>query len=158
MTQRLDDRFPATMTSQQVAEALDLQPVTGRADIPVPYAERLAQTDTGWQRIMLFDSDGFYAWQRQAQAQSWHWLAGAPVVLTASPDGHDAEALHLGPNAALRQQESTSFDPQIWQTATTLGAWSLVRCDMADAPVAANIDMAPADWFPTPRAPRTGPA
>ena len=154
-------RFPATLSARQVADALGLHPTPPiddaiAAPYATPYAEGLTHSATGWQRLMLLDSDGFYSWQRLSQAQSWHWLAGAPVVVTASPDGHDAQAAHLGPDAALNQQARLDFAAHIWQTATTLGAWSLVRCDTEAAPDAASIEMASPDWFPKPRAPKAG--
>ena len=155
--QELAARFPATLSARQVADTLGLQLAAPFRDAtPAPFAEGLVQSATGWQRLMLLDSDGFYSWQRLSQAQSWHWLAGAPAVVTASPDGHDAQASHLGPDMVLNQQASLHFAAHIWQTATSLGAWSLVRCDTEAAPDAASIEMASPDWFPTPRAPKAG--
>ena len=43
-------------------------------------------------------------WHRVDAAEVWHWHAGAPLVITVSPNGHDAEAHHLGPDLTARQK------------------------------------------------------
>ena len=91
-------------------------------------------------------------WHRlRDAAEVWHWHDGAPLVITLSPNGHDASAHRLGP--AILQGES----PQLvvpagcWQTATTLGTYSLVGCTVAPAFGFESFELAPPDWRPTPR-------
>ena len=40
-------------------------------------------------------------WHRVDAAEAWHFHAGAPLVLTVSPNGHDAAATHLGADPGL---------------------------------------------------------
>jgi len=63
----------------------------------------------------LLDIGEFSYWHRVDAAEVWHWYTGAPLSLTVSPDGHDAEAWILGPEVLAGQW---------WQTATSLGEWT----------------------------------
>ncbi|MFZ9632430.1 MAG: cupin domain-containing protein, partial [Alphaproteobacteria bacterium] len=63
-------------------------------------------------------------WHRVDAAEIWHWYAGAPLVLTTSPDGHDAEARWLGPDIAAGQRPQLVVQAGHWQAAESLGAWT----------------------------------
>ena len=99
----------------------------------------------------LLDVGEVSAWHRVDAAETWHWYAGAPLVLTVSPDGHDAAAHHLGPDLARRQRPQLVVPAGHWQTATSLGAWTLVGCTGAPGFRFEGFALAPPDWRPTPR-------
>ncbi len=90
-------------------------------------------------------------WHRCDAAEVWHYYAGAPLVLTQSPNGHDASAAHLGPDVLAGQQPQIVVPANYWQTATSLGAWTLVGCTVAPAFDFAGFELAPPGWRPTPR-------
>jgi predicted cupin superfamily sugar epimerase len=90
-------------------------------------------------------------WHRVDAAEVWHYYAGAPLVLTLSPNGHDATATHLGPDLAAGQRPQLVVPADCWQTATSLGAWTLVGCTVAPAFDFAKFELAPPGWRPTPR-------
>ena len=90
-------------------------------------------------------------WHRVDATEIWHYYAGAPLVLTQSPNGHDAFALHLGPDVLAGQHPQIVVPAHHWQTATSLGAWTLVGCTVAPAFDFAGFELAPPDWRPTPR-------
>ncbi|HIP79899.1 MAG TPA: cupin domain-containing protein [Kiloniellaceae bacterium] len=90
-------------------------------------------------------------WHRVDAAEVWHWYAGAPLVLTMSANGHDAEAKVLGPELAARQRPQVVVPARVWQTAESLGAWTLVGCTVAPAFQFEGFEMAPPDWRPLPR-------
>ncbi len=95
-------------------------------------------------------------WHRVKDAdEAWHWHAGAPLVITVSPNGHDASAHHLGPDLAAGQRPQFVVPAGHWQTAVSLGAWTLVGCTVAPAFEFAQFELAPPGWRPTPR-PATG--
>jgi predicted cupin superfamily sugar epimerase len=94
-------------------------------------------------------------WHRVDAAEIWHFYAGAPLVLTVSPDGHDASAHHLGPELAAGQRPQLVVPAGHWQTATSLGAWTLVGCTVAPGFDFAGFEIAAPGWRPTPR-PGTG--
>jgi predicted cupin superfamily sugar epimerase len=91
-------------------------------------------------------------WHRVDAAEAWHFYAGAPLVITVSPNGHDAAAHPLGPDLAAGQRPQLVVPAGAWQTATSLGAWSLVGCTVAPGFTFAGFEMAPRDWRPSPRA------
>ena len=95
-------------------------------------------------------------WHRIDATEIWHFHAGAPLVLTLSPDGHDASAHHLGPELATGQRPQIAVPPGCWQTATSLGAWTLVGCTVAPGFDFATFELAPPGWRPTPRPRRRG--
>ena len=95
-------------------------------------------------------------WHRVDAAEIWHFHAGSPLVLTVSPDGHDAAAHRLGSDLAAGERPQLVVPAGHWQTATSLGAWTLVGCTVAPGFDFAGFEMAPPDWRPTPRQGRTG--
>jgi predicted cupin superfamily sugar epimerase len=90
-------------------------------------------------------------WHRVDAAEIWHFYAGAPMVITISPDGHDASAHRLGPDIAAGQHPQLVVPAGHWQTATSLGEWTLVGCTVAPGFDFAGFEMAPPDWRPVPR-------
>lgn len=93
-------------------------------------------------------------WHRVLDADEvWHWHAGAPLVITVSPNGHDAAAHHLGPDLSAGQRPQFVVPAGHWQTAVSLGAWTLVGCTVAPAFSFDRFELAPPGWRPTPRKP-----
>lgn len=90
-------------------------------------------------------------WHRVDAVETWHFYAGAPLVLTVSPDGHDAQARHLGGDLAAGQRPQIVVPAGWWQTATSLGAWTLVGCTVAPGFDFATFELAPPGWRPVPR-------
>ena len=101
--------------------------------------------------LFLLDAGEVSEWHRIDAAEIWHWHAGAPLVLTTSPNGHDAEARHLGPEILAGQLPQLVVPPGHWQTATSLGAWTLVGCTVAPGFRFESFELAPPGWRPVPR-------
>ncbi|WP_409564418.1 cupin domain-containing protein [Methylobacterium sp. J-076] len=99
----------------------------------------------------LLDVGEVSAWHRVDAAEIWHWYAGAPLVISVSPNGHDASAHHLGPEILRGQRPQFVVPAGHWQTATSLGAWTLVGCTVAPGFDFAGFELAPPDWRPLPR-------
>ncbi len=93
------------------------------------------------------------AWHRVDATEIWHWYAGGPLVLTISENGQDARALHLGPDVAQHQRPQAIVPAGAWQTAESLGNWTLVGCTVGPAFTFEGFELAPPDWRPTPRRP-----
>lgn len=105
----------------------------------------------------LLEAGDVSHWHRVTDAaEVWHFYAGAPLVLTMSSNGHDAEAHRLGPNLAAGERPQIVVPANWWQTATSLGAWTLVGCTVAPGFDFASFELAPPDWKPVPRAPKGG--
>lgn len=101
----------------------------------------------------LLEAEQFSHWHKVDSTEIWHWYAGAPLSLTLSPNGHDAEAHRLGPEITADQRPQIIIPPDWWQCATSLGAWTLCGCTVSPGFEFDGFEMAPPDWRPTPRSP-----
>ena len=90
-------------------------------------------------------------WHRCDANEVWHYYAGAPLVLTMSENGHDASASHLGPLLRAGQRPQIVVPAGWWQTATSLGEWTLVGCTVSPGFEFSGFELAAPDWRPTPR-------
>ncbi len=99
----------------------------------------------------LLEVDDVSHWHRIDADEIWHWYAGGPLSLTLSPNGHDAEAHRLGPEIAAGQKPQIVVPKGWWQTAVSLGAWTLVGCTVSPAFEFAGFELAGPDWRPMPR-------
>src|SRR5690349_2112432 len=70
-------------------------------------------------------------WHRVDAVEAWHWHAGAPLVLSiAAPDGPATETI-LGADLAAGERPQGIVPAGYWQSARSLGAWTLVGCTVA---------------------------
>ena len=102
----------------------------------------------------LLAADEVSHWHRVDAVEIWHWYAGGPLALTVSENGHDATSVHLGPGLGQGQRPQAIVPAHAWQTAVSLGRWTLVGCTVAPGFDFAGFELAPPDWRPTPRTPR----
>ena len=86
-------------------------------------------------------------WHRVDAAELWLWHAGAPLALSIAAE-NEAPTVHpLGPD--LQGQKLQAVVPiGLWQSARSLGAWSLVSCVVAPAFTFDGFTLAPAGWEP----------
>ena len=99
----------------------------------------------------LLEAGDFSHWHRVDATEIWHWYGGGPLSLTLSPNGHDAEAMLLGPEITVGQRPQRIVPAGWWQTATSMGAYTLVGCTVSPGFEFAGFEMAPPDWRPMPR-------
>jgi uncharacterized protein len=77
------------------------------------------------------------AWHRHDAAEVWHFYAGAPLELrlrdsSPAPDQPE-ERFVLGPDLRRGERPQVVVDPFRWQSARTLGEWTLVGCTVSPA-------------------------
>ena len=99
----------------------------------------------------LLKAGEFSHWHRIDAAEVWHFYAGGPLALSISPNGHDVEAIRLGPNLSAGERPQAIVPPNAWQAAESLGRWSLVGCTVAPGFQFDHFELAPPDWRPLPR-------
>jgi len=87
-------------------------------------------------------------WHRVDAAEIWHWYAGDPLLLSLSADGKRSERLKLGPAFDRDEAPQRVVPARHWQSARSLGAWTLVGCTVAPAFEFAGFEMAPPGWEP----------
>lgn len=87
-------------------------------------------------------------WHRVDAAEAWHWYAGAPLLLSRSPDGVAQSEHRLGPDFSAGEAPFALVPAGHWQAARSLGAWTLVGCTVSPAFDFAGFEMAPPGWAP----------
>lgn len=98
----------------------------------------------------LLEAGDVSHWHRVLDAvEVWHWYAGSPLALTLSADGHNTEAHLLGPDLSADQHPQAIVPAGHWQSAKSLGEWTLCGCTVAPGFEFASFEMAPPDWHPT---------
>lgn len=145
----------AALSARAVIERLDLKPHPEGGHYRETFRDPRVDADgrsVSTAILFLLDVGEVSEWHRVDAAEVWHWHAGAPLVLTTSPDGHDASARHLGPALDAGQLPQLVVPPGVWQTATSLGAWTLVGCTVAPGFRFEGFELAPPGWRPVPRA------
>lgn len=98
----------------------------------------------------LLPGDEISAWHRVDAAEIWHWYAGAALELSISPDGAAVETHRLGNRLREGERPQLLVPPHAWQSARSLGDWTLVGCTVSPAFEFAHFEMAPAGWAPQP--------
>lgn len=87
-------------------------------------------------------------WHRVDATEIWHFYAGAPMALSVSADGTSVSEQQLGPDIANGQRPQLVVPAHVWQSAETLGAWTLVGCTVSPGFEFAGFEMAPEGWEP----------
>ena len=87
-------------------------------------------------------------WHRVDAAEMWHWYAGAPLALSVSEAGGPVRTLRLGTDLAAGERPQILVPVGAWQSAESVGAWTLVGCTVSPAFVFSGFEMAPPGWRP----------
>jgi predicted cupin superfamily sugar epimerase len=74
---------------------------------------------------------GERSWKHRIDAaEIWHWYSGDPLVLRIEQNGK-AEEFILGPDIASGQRPQLIVPKHAWQSAYTLGEYTLLGCTVA---------------------------
>jgi uncharacterized protein len=87
-------------------------------------------------------------WHRIDSVEAWHWYGGAPLLLSALVDGHELVELRLGMDLARGERPQAFVPGGAWQSAKSLGAWTLVGCTVAPGFLFEKFEVASPDWAP----------
>lgn len=86
-------------------------------------------------------------WHAVDAAELWIWQAGAPLELSVSVDGRETRANVLGPFAGTQGLHGL-VPAGAWQSARSLGAWTLASCIVAPAFSFDRFALAAPEWRP----------
>jgi uncharacterized protein len=138
------------MNAQEIIALLDLSP----------------HPEGGWYRQTFRDEHGgvrghstaiYYLlekgqrshWHRVVDAaEVWHHYAGAPLMLRSSTDGQEINAVVLGVDLLRGERPQAIIPANVWQSATSLGDFTLVGCTVAPGFEFSSFEMAAPDWEP----------
>jgi uncharacterized protein len=87
-------------------------------------------------------------WHRIDAIETWAWHAGAPLVLQISEDGVSTRAERLGDHLLAGHKLHAVVPAHAWQSAESVGAWTLVSCFVAPGFEFSGFELAPRDWRP----------
>ena len=87
------------------------------------------------------------SWHRVDAAEIWHYYAGAPLTLGIAEAGV-TRVVRLGNDIAAREQPQVVVPAGAWQSAESLGDWTLVGCTVAPAFEFSGFTLAPKNWAP----------
>jgi predicted cupin superfamily sugar epimerase len=111
---------------------------------PVPEGQR----GSGTAIYYLLHAGEISAWHRVDATEIWHWHAGAPLKLRLSDDGIALREIMLGPDIAAGQRPQGIVPQHGWQSAESLGRWTLVGCTVSPAFDFAGFELAAPGWEP----------
>jgi predicted cupin superfamily sugar epimerase len=86
-------------------------------------------------------------WHRVDAAEVWHFYGGDSLSLLVAEDGLTRTHV-LGMDLAAGARPQLVVPTGAWQSAQSLGAWTLVGCTVAPGFDFAGFEMAPRDWAP----------
>jgi predicted cupin superfamily sugar epimerase len=88
-------------------------------------------------------------WHRVTDAvEVWHHYAGAPLKLHISENGTDSTTINLGPDVLAGERPQGLVPAGWWQSAETMGEFTLVGCTVSPGFEFSSFEMATPDWQP----------
>jgi predicted cupin superfamily sugar epimerase len=81
-------------------------------------------------------------WHRIDAVEVWHWYGGAPIRLQLRNGDDPVETVLLGNDLLKYERPQVVVPAHVWQTAETLGAWTLVGCTVAPGFEFAGFELA----------------
>lgn len=86
-------------------------------------------------------------WHRVDAAELWHFYSGAPLELSVAVDKNRRD-IRLGVDLVAGERPQIIVPPHAWQSARSLGTWTLVGCTVAPAFEFSGFELAPEGWSP----------
>lgn len=118
------------------------------------YAETLRDGLTGDRShstaiYFLLEEGDVSRWHRVKDAtEVWHYYAGAALELILSRQPGDRERHLLGADIAAGEMPQAVVAAGCWQTARSLGAWTLCGCTVAPGFEFGQFELAEPGWEP----------
>ena len=140
------DLRDASAAAEAVIEALSLKPHPEGGHFRETWRDAPPEGTRGAGTAILFllRAGERSHWHRVNAAEMWLWQAGAPLLLRI---GGDAE-YRLGPSVADGELLQQLVPKDGWQSACSLGRWTLCGCIVAPAFAFDGFELAPPGWEP----------
>lgn len=137
------------MTAQEIVALLGLEPHPEGGYYKQTFADD-ASGARPYSTAIYYLLEGGQAGRlhRVDSAEVWHHYAGAPLRLTISADGVTTSEQILGPDLAGGQRPQVVIPRGEWQSAESLGDWTLVGCTVAPGFQFEHFEMAEESWKP----------
>lgn len=86
-------------------------------------------------------------WHRVDAAEVWHWHGGAALELQIN-SAAATQVIRLGSDLAIGERPQAVVPANAWQTAESLGDWTLCGCTVAPGFEFSGFELAPVGWEP----------
>jgi len=98
--------------------------------------------------LFLLKAGEVSRWHRVDVAEMWHWYGGAPLMLEVADESGTRHEYRLGPDIIAGEHPQGLVPARAWQSARSLGAWTLMGCTVAPGFDFAGFELAPQGWEP----------
>ncbi len=137
------------MQAEEVIEKLDLSPHPEGGYFRETFRDQANDSRAHSTAIYYLLKAGETSyWHRVDASEVWHWYAGAPLKLRICEDGSETSSITLGNCLSDQQMPQAIVPAGHWQSAESLGDWSLVGCTVAPGFEFSGFELAPANWTP----------
>jgi hypothetical protein len=142
---------PISDTAAALIAQLGLAPHPEGGHYRETYRHRPADGSRGRATLIyyLLQAGELSRWHRVNDADEiWLFQGGSPLELILSPDGEARDDRRLGTDVANGEEPQILVPRAVWQSARSLGLYSLVACLVTPAFDFAGFEMAPPGWSP----------
>jgi predicted cupin superfamily sugar epimerase len=87
-------------------------------------------------------------WHRVDAAEVWHYYKGAPLELKIAEEGKPTQRVLLGADIARGERPQAAVPPNAWQSARSLGEFTLTGCTVAPGFDFARFELAEEGFEP----------
>ena len=138
------------MTPDEIIEQLGLRPHPEGGHYAETWRDAPPDGGRGHGSAILFllRAGEVSHWHRVDAVEIWHFYAGAPLELRVSADGREPECRVLGTDLAVGQRPQRAVPAHAWQSARSLGEFTLVGCSVSPAFEFDGFELAPPDFDP----------
>jgi uncharacterized protein len=87
-------------------------------------------------------------WHKVDATEVWHYYGGAALELKISQHGSEINEHRLGLDLLGAERPQFVVPAHCWQSATSLGPWTLIGCTVAPGFEFSGFELAPPHWSP----------
>jgi hypothetical protein len=133
------------VTAHEIIAALDLQPHPEGGHFRETFRDEAGDGQRAHATAIyyLLRAGEVSRWHRVDAAEVWHWYAGAPLELSISENGASPDIHILGNRIAADERPQAVVPAGAWQSARSLGDWTLIGCTVAPGFTFAGFELAP---------------
>jgi len=144
-----DHGTASPLSAEQIIRQLELKPHPEGGHFRESFRDSVGHGDRAHSTAIYFLlAEGEVShWHRVDATEIWHWYLGAPLELVVETPG-GIERMVLGPGLDRDEQPQLVIPKLAWQSARSLGDWTLVGCTVAPGFEFSGFDLAPPDWRP----------
>ncbi|MFZ1865158.1 MAG: cupin domain-containing protein [Polyangiales bacterium] len=137
------------MSPAQIIESLRLIPHPEGGHYRETWRDEVASGRGAGTAIYYFLQAGERSrWHRLDATEIWHFYRGAALELSTYIEGRTVQRQVLGPDLFDGQRPQVRVSPYEWQTARSLGDWTLIGCTVSPAFDFERFELAPEQWHP----------